>query len=121
MPDSQPALSRRFLQHLGALVANTKTTAIVSVLFLGGLVLTLAQPSQSAWMSRLQTVASVLSLVLLFALQHTQHRDQIAVQRKLDELLQAHPDTDNRLLGLESASDDLLDAVSERHSELAER
>jgi low affinity Fe/Cu permease len=112
---------RRALRHLGALVANTITTTVVAVVFLASTAASILATDDPAWMARVQTIASVLSLVLLFALHHTQHRDQIAVQRKLDELLQAHPDADNALIGLETAPDETLEDVYERQGELADR
>jgi len=51
-------------------------------------------------------------------LQHTQGRQQLAIQRKLDEVLHALPTADNRLISLESASEDDLVAVEARHSAL---
>jgi len=113
-------IGRRALRQLGSIVASTSSTACVAVLFFGGLVVTLFLPHSIDWLNRLQAVASIASLVLLFALHHTQHRDQIALQRKLDELIQATPGADNSLLHLESAPDDVLNRMNERHSELAE-
>jgi len=110
---------RRALRRLGSIVASTTSSVAVAVLFVGGLVLSLLVPHSIEWLTRLQAVASIASLVLLFALHHTQHRDQIALQRKLDELIQATPGADNSLLHLESASDATLDSMNARHSELA--
>lgn len=113
-------IGRRALRQLGSIVASTTSTACIAVLFFGGLVVSLLVPHSIDWLTRLQAVASIASLVLLFALHHTQHRDQIALQRKVDELIQATPGADNRLLHLESASDDTLNEMDERHSQLAE-
>ena len=113
-------VSRRALRRLGSVVASTTSTAVVALLFFGGLVISLLVPHSIDWLTRLQAVASIASLVLLFALHHSQHRDQLALQRKVDELLQATPGADNRLLQLESASDETLNTMNERHRELAE-
>jgi low affinity Fe/Cu permease len=116
MTSNDARFGRRVLRHLGSLVARTTTTTVVAVVFLGGMVASLLVPDDR-WMTRVQTVASVLSLVLLFALHHTQHRDQIAMQRKLDELLHAHDAADNDVIHLEAASDEALDAIDERQGE----
>jgi low affinity Fe/Cu permease len=116
MTSEDARVGRRVLRHLGSVVANTATTTVVAVLFLGGMTASLLV-SDERWMTRVQTVASVLALVLLFALHHTQHRDQIAMQRKLDELLHAHDEADNDVIHLEAASDETLDKVNERQGD----
>jgi low affinity Fe/Cu permease len=120
MTSEDPRFGRRVLRHLGSVVASTATTTVVAVLFLGGMVASLLV-SDERWMTRVQTVASVLALVLLFALHHTQHRDQIAMQRKLDELLNAHEDASDDVIRLEAASDAALDEIDERQGDWADR
>jgi low affinity Fe/Cu permease len=46
---------------------------------------------------------SSVTLVMVFAIQHTQGREQAATQRKLDELLRATPGADEALMMLEEA------------------
>ncbi len=65
-----------------------------------------------------QTLVAAVTLALVFVIQHTQAREQLVVQRKLDELLQALPQADNALIGLEEASDEELAAVHAEHREL---
>ena len=55
---------------------------------------------------------------MVFTLQHTQTRQQVALQRKLDEILQALPDADPQLIGLESAPEEAIHAVEQRHTEI---
>jgi low affinity Fe/Cu permease len=50
---------------------------------------------------------------MVFAIQHTQSRQQMATQRKLDELVRSMPAADNRLIAAESASDEELDALGQ--------
>ena len=63
-------------------------------------------------------LASAVILVMVFLLQHTQTRQQVALQLKLDAVLSALPDADNRLISLESSSDEHIKAVKELHSEI---
>jgi len=63
-------------------------------------------------------VASAVILVMVFMLQHTQTRQQLALQLKLDAVLDALPNADNRLIGLESSSDEHIKSVKDRHSDL---
>jgi low affinity Fe/Cu permease len=63
------------------------------------------------------TVIQVITLVLIFAVQHTQARDQKATHRKLDELLATIPATDRRFIRLEQATDDEINNSLHSHSE----
>jgi low affinity Fe/Cu permease len=65
-----------------------------------------------------QTLVAALTLAMVFVIQHTQAREQVVVQRKLDEILHALPRADNALIGLEEASDAELAAVHDSHREL---
>ena len=65
-----------------------------------------------------QTLVAALTVALVFVIQHTQARDQVVVQRKLDELLAAIPRADNALIALEDASDEELDEVHAEHLEV---
>ncbi len=55
---------------------------------------------------------------MVFVIQHTQGRHQPGTQRKLDEILQALPGTDNSLLTLEHASDEELRATGHQHRQI---
>ena len=65
-----------------------------------------------------EALAAAVTLVMVFVLQHTQTRQQTAVQRKLDEVLHALPNADDGLMNLESASTDDLAAAEQRHAAL---
>ena len=70
------------------------------------------------WETIFQTLVAAITLALVFVIQHTQAREQLVTQRKLDEILQALPRADNALIGLEEASDSQLAAVHEQHLDL---
>ncbi len=65
----------------------------------------------ATWISGVEVGTSVVTLVMVFVIQHTQGREQTATQRKLDELLRAVPGASNGLMLLEQASDDVLQDV----------
>src|SRR6201996_5498480 len=52
-----------------------------------------------------QTLVAALTFALVFVIQHTQTREQLVTQRKLDEILRALPGADNAVIGLEDATD----------------
>lgn len=65
------------------------------------------------WEMVLYTVTSSVTLLLVFALQHTQARQEAVTQRKLDEILRSLPEADNRLIAAEEAADEELAALGE--------
>jgi low affinity Fe/Cu permease len=65
-----------------------------------------------------QTMVGALTLALVFVIQHTQAREQLVTQRKLDELLRALPHADNALIAFEEASDDELASTHHSHRRL---
>lgn len=68
-----------------------------------------------------QTLVAALTLALVFVIQHTQAREQLVVQRKLDEILRALPRANNAVIGLEDATDEELATVHQQHQVLRER
>lgn len=76
----------------------------------------------SAWWENVLYIASSsVTVVMVFALQHTQARQQAVTQRKLDELLRAQPTADDRLIALEGASDEELAALTDLSHAYRER
>ncbi len=67
-----------------------------------------------------QTLVAALTLAMVFVIQHTQSKLNVATQRKLDELLRAAPAADNTLISLERAGDDELQAATESHQQVRE-
>ena len=64
---------------------------------------------------------AALTFALVFVIQHTQTREQLVTQRKLDEILRALPGADNAVIGLEDATDVELSAVHEDHRQLRDQ
>jgi low affinity Fe/Cu permease len=69
-------------------------------------------------------VASSITVIMMFVLQHTQSRLQTATQLKLDELIRTSPHADDLLVHIESAADtELIERESDQislHSSLRE-
>ena len=59
-------------------------------------------------------IASGITLVMVFVIQHTQSRQQLALQMKLDELLRALPQADDHFVHIEVSSDDELQEMESR-------
>jgi low affinity Fe/Cu permease len=65
------------------------------------------------------TFCSGVTVVMVFVLQHTQQRQQVALQVKLNEIVRALPRADDRLIAVEMSSDDEL--VGLEQSQLDQR
>jgi low affinity Fe/Cu permease len=61
-----------------------------------------------SWLRVFHVIAAVMTLMMVFVIQHTQSREQTATQMKLDELIRALPQADDHLVHIEAASDEEL-------------
>lgn len=67
------------------------------------------------WEAGFTTAAASISLVMLFVIQHTQNRIQVASQLKLDELIRTSPRADDLLVHIETAKDEELIEREQNH------
>jgi low affinity Fe/Cu permease len=89
------------------------TLSIASILALVGALTTgLSSPAVTV----VAAVVQVVTVILIFAVQHTQARNQKATHRKLDELLAANPATDRRFIRLEQGTDDEINNARHRRA-----
>jgi low affinity Fe/Cu permease len=110
LPPTSKALYR--IEHYSSLpaVALTVIATVICLVVVGA---TLGFPS--SWVAGLEVFVSAVTLVMVFAIQHTQGREQAATQRKLDELLRALPGADESLMMLEEAPQaQMLDVENEQ-------
>jgi low affinity Fe/Cu permease len=112
--DQRP-LASRFLHLLGELSASSTAGLLAAVISAGFLLAALAAPRATPWLTAFEALAAAVTLVMVFALQHTQARQQVALQRKLDEILRVLPGADAGLLHVESASPAQLQQLDDQH------
>lgn len=111
-----PVLSRALykIEHYGALPA---VALAVSLAVIGIVVLLAALQFPTRWVAAFEVSTSAVTVVMVFAILHTQGREQAATQRKLDELIHASPEADESLMMLEEASrEDMLEVEDEHRS-----
>lgn len=119
-PLSARSTASRLLHRLGSLSESATASVIavaVSVVFLVG---ALQARRATPWLTAFEALAAAVTLVMVFVLQHTQAKQQAALQRKLDEILRVLPGVDARVMHIETASEDELAAVGEVHTQLRE-
>lgn len=109
----RPAASR-VLHRIGDITstpsASIGAACAVAVFFVARVVVGL----DAAWEATFSAVASAVTLVMVFVIQHTQGRQQLATQLKLDELIRAAPEADDRLVHIELGGDDELYGLEQR-------
>ena len=89
----------------------------VLVAVVGFLVIGVSTGMPDAWHNWFATIASAITLVMVFSIQHSQRREQAVTQLKLDELLKAEPEADDHVVKVEASPDDELHELRERHLE----
>src|SRR5438105_1576281 len=73
------------------------------------------------WQLVINTGTTVVTFLMVFLIQNTQNRDNLAIQLKLDELIKGVKGARNRLVSLESYSDEELERLRAEFRELHER
>jgi low affinity Fe/Cu permease len=96
-----------------SLVSLTIIAVVIGLIAVGA-----ALGFPTAWMTAFNISVSGVTLVMVFAIQHTQGREQAATQRKLDELLRALPNADESLMMLEEASPGVMLDVEEEQRDV---
>ena len=110
--DRRPVVSR-VLHRLGDASAHAAAGLAAMVAVLGWITFGAIIGFPDWWETAMYVTTSAITLVMVFAIQHTQSRQQLATQRKLDELVRSLPAADNRLIAAESASDEELSALGQ--------
>ncbi len=111
----QRAWSSRVLHRLGELASHAGSGLMVAAVVVGWLIIGVAIGFPTWWENALYVTSSLITLIMVFAVQHTQARQSAATQRKLDELLRALPSADNQLIALEEVSEQQLRALNHRN------
>ena len=105
--------SSNLLHRLGAWSSRAVAGVAAACLLTGWGVVGIIAGFPSWWQVALYSTTSAVTVVMVFAIQHTQHREQLVTQRKLDELVRAQPGADDRLIAAEAATDAELDNLIE--------
>lgn len=103
----------RLLHRIDHFASLSGVAVTVIIILLGSIGLGAALGFPSGWSATFEVVATAITLLMVFAIQHTQSREQAATQRKLDELIRALPGASEKLMMLEEAPKDFLQEVEE--------
>jgi low affinity Fe/Cu permease len=98
----------RFLRAFSEATSKASFAVTVAFLLLVFLLILGVKGFPITWVDTFGAVADVVTLIMLFVIQHTQSRHQLVLQLKLDELIRSSPQADDRVIKLEVAHDDEL-------------
>ncbi len=73
------------------------------------------------WQLVINTISSVISIVMLFIIQNSQSRHTIAIQLKLDEIIRATKGAHNEMMDIEKLTDENMAKIQKRYGILAEK
>jgi low affinity Fe/Cu permease len=118
---SSPGLFLRFSHTVSRLAGKPMTFAAACILILLWAVAGPAFHYSETWQLVVNTATTIITFLMVFVLQNTQNRDGEAVQAKLDELIYAVRDADNRFVAAEKLSDKELHALRERLTQQCDR
>jgi len=110
-----PQWISRILHWIGDLTSRAGVAAIVAMIVLVFAVVLTIEGFPGHWEEGFSTAATSITLVMLFVIQHTQSRQQVATQLKLDELIRTSPEADPLLVKIEKAKDEELIQREEKH------
>lgn len=112
-----PVLSRALykIEHYTVLPAVALTASVAVVAFVVAISI-LDFPKD--WVAAFELSVSSVTLIMVFAIQHTQGREQAATQRKLDELIRVSPGANESLMMLEEAPREFMLDVEDQHRDV---
>lgn len=95
----------RVLHWVGEATSRAGAAALVAAIVVAVNSVLITKDFPPRWETSFATVSASVTLIMLFVIQHTQNRQMIVIQLKLDELIRTSPHADNILVHLEAAED----------------
>jgi len=75
----------------------------------------------NTWQLIISTASAIISIIMLFIIQNSQHRHTIAIQLKLDEIIRATKGAHNEMMDIEKLTDDDLERIQKKYGLMAEK
>lgn len=95
----------RVLHWVGDVTSRAGAAALVAAVVIVSNTVLITADFPPKWETSFATVSASITLIMLFVIQHTQNRQMVVIQLKLDELIRTSPHADNILVHIEAADD----------------
>ena len=95
----------RVLHWVGDVTSRAGAAALVAAVVVASNTVLITTDFPPRWEASFATVSASITLIMLFVIQHTQNRQMLVIQLKLDELIRTSPHADNILVHIEAAED----------------
>src|SRR5262245_28646065 len=114
-----PGRAERLTQRVTRWVGSGPGVGLVLLAVLGWLVAGLVGGFTDAWLWAINTCAAVVTVLMVFLIQRSQNKDTLALQLKLNEIVAALEGASNRLIDVESLSEEEVRRLHRRYQSLA--
>ena len=71
------------------------------------------------WQLVINTGTTIITFLMVFVIQHSQNKDTVAIQLKLNELIAANSEASNRLVAIEELTDEELETIKKYYTHLS--
>jgi low affinity Fe/Cu permease len=71
------------------------------------------------WQLVINTSTTIITFLMVFVIQHSQNKDTLALQLKLNELIAANSEASNRLISIEDITEEELEVIKKFYTHLA--
>lgn len=115
------SLFERFAKKVASLSGSPGAFIVALGLVLAWLVSGPVFDYSDTWQLVINTSTTIITFLMVFIIQHTQNKDTMAMQLKLDELIRAVEGAQEALIDLEEIDDDELDKVRKRFMQIAKK
>jgi low affinity Fe/Cu permease len=107
----------RVVHEVDRLLAHSAVAGIALGIIAAYMVVLALEGFPQSWEVTFSTIASAVTLVMVFVVHHTQRREQAQTQLKIDELIRALPQADDHYVRVEEAPDEEVAELERRHIE----
>jgi len=111
-----PSGTSRFIDRVTGALGHPAALAAAVSLVAGWLVVGPAFHFSDTYQLVINTATSVITFIMVFAIQHTTNRETRAINLKLDELLEAMDGANEKLVGVETRSEATIKQLQEEEA-----
>ncbi|GAO43440.1 low affinity iron permease family protein [Flavihumibacter petaseus] len=73
------------------------------------------------WQLIINTGTTIITFLMVFIIQQSQNKDTMAIQLKLNELIQAIEKADNKLIDIEDLTEEEIEAIKKKYIDLSDQ